>query len=206
MVVLPCTLDNSVSITTAGLLYQAYSADRLTLSIGGPAAVARSTVSFSGGKYEHGVWTPNPNSKPVRLTVMLNGVFKGLVSVDECADTGRHFTEAECPADKCNIAKPPAECLVATCGVATCGIGNSGCGLSCTSSPGCAHAKVNGQGSSETCSCQPGYCVSISPAKTKTCAKNLGPPIPTVCHGTATGTLQHAMNRLIDSLCPRLSC
>ncbi len=206
MVVLPCTLDNSVSFTTAGLLYEAYSADRLTLSVGGPAAVARATVSFSGGKYEHGVWTPNPNSKPVRLTVMLNGVFKGLVSVDECADTGRHFTEAECPADKCNIAKPPAECLVATCGVATCGIGNSGCGLSCTSSPGCAHAKVNGQGSSETCSCQPGYCVSISPAKTKTCAKNLGPPIPAVCHGTATGALQHAMNRLIDSLCPRLSC
>lgn len=187
MVTLPCSLDKSVGISTAGLLYLAYEADRLSLSAGGPDASATCTISVSGGRYKQGVWTPAKNSEPVHLTLQLAQVYEALVSVDECANIGRHFTVAECPAAKCNVAIPPAECLVAKCGYTNCGLGNAGCGYSCTSRPGCAHAKLNGHGSTETCSCQPGYCVAISPGQTKTCAKNLGAPLPEVCHGTATG-------------------
>ena len=203
VVKLPCPLDESVSIASAGLLYLAYQADRLSLSAGGPDASATCTLSVSGGRYKQGVWTPAKNSEPVHLTLQLTQVFEALVSVDECANTGRHFTAAECPTDKCNVANPPAECLVAHCGYTNCGLGNAGCGISCTSRPGCAHAKVNGHGSSETCSCQPGYCVAISPGKTRTCAKNLGAPLPESCHGTVTGAYATGTE---DSWADALNC
>jgi hypothetical protein len=123
----------------------------------------------------------------VHLTVALEEVYSALTSVDECADTGRHFTETQCPTAACNVASPPDSCLVAKCGYTNCGIGNNGCGITCTSTPGCAHAKTHGSGFSETCGCQPGYCVAVSEHKTKTCTKNLGLPLPESCHGTVTG-------------------
>lgn len=196
MVLLPCTLDDSVGIATAGKLLLAYESDRLSISIGGPSGSATGTLSVSGGRYEQGTWTPDPSSQPVYLTVQLTTAFKALVSVDECANVGRHFTAAECPTATCDVKNPPADCLVATCSFVGCG----GCGYSCLTVPGCAHAKQNGAGSSMTCSCQAGYCVSVSPQKTKTCAKNLGPPLPEVCHGTVTGANAAQAHSLLDGL------
>jgi hypothetical protein len=184
---LPCNLADTVTVGTAGLLYLAYQGDRLGLTAGGPDGSATGTLSLSGGRYEQGAWTPDPNSEPVHLTVALEEVYSALTSVDECADTGRHFTETQCPTAACNVASPPDSCLVAKCGYTNCGIGNNGCGITCTSTPGCAHAKTHGSGFSETCGCQPGYCVAVSEHKTKTCTKNLGLPLPESCHGTVTG-------------------
>ena len=66
---IPCTLDNSVNIVQAGLLYAAYLADRLTLSVGGRGVTAFGTLQLQGGTYENELWTPDTASEPVSLTV-----------------------------------------------------------------------------------------------------------------------------------------